>query len=71
MDASCAEFIVKDGRLLPNNVEVKPEFRRQGLATSMYVFAEEETGMTTHPHNIQSEEGRALWAQPNRPFGRR
>jgi len=68
--AGSAEFIVKDGKLIPNNTEVRPEFRRQGLATAMYVFAEKETGLPTRPHSIQSPEGRALWRQNNCPFGK-
>lgn len=65
-----AEFIHQDGdRLLPNNVEVDEKDQRQGLATAMYVQAEYETERTIKPHNIQSPEGRALWGQPDRPFG--
>lgn len=65
-----AEFIHKDGGvLLPNNIEIDEDERRQGLATAMYVQAENETGRTIKPHNIQSPEGRELWNQKNRPFG--
>lgn len=66
-----AEFIIKDGYLLPNNVEVNPEFRRKGIASAMYVFAEQETGLKARPHNIQSPEGHALWNQKDRKFGAR
>ncbi len=67
--AGSAEFIVTDGYLLPNNVEVKEEYRRQGIATKMYVYAEQVSGLKAQPHSIQSPQGRALWANPNRPFG--
>jgi GNAT superfamily N-acetyltransferase len=67
--AGNAEFILRNGGLLANNVSVIKKFQRQGLATAMYAYAEKRTGLTTHPHNIQTTEGRALWAQPDRKFG--
>jgi GNAT superfamily N-acetyltransferase len=56
--------------LLPAGVEVKPRYRRQGLATAMYQFAEMKTGekIQSWPEN-RSSEGNALWEQKERPFG--
>jgi GNAT superfamily N-acetyltransferase len=57
------------------NVRVEPAHRRQGLANAMYVFAENALQRTLIDHwgpltdTSQSEEGRALWTQLNRPFG--
>jgi len=65
-----SEFILRGGRLLPNNVEVVPEARRHGIATAMYVFAEKHTGLVCVPHSIQSADGAAFWAQRTRPFGK-
>jgi len=63
------EFILKHNRLLPNNIEIDPKFQRRGIATAIYVLAERTTGLTTRPHNQQTEAGRAFWAQKRRPFG--
>lgn len=55
------------------NVSVQPAHRRRGLANAIYVFAEKLVGKTLYNFwtgdNHQSPEARALWAQPNRPFG--
>jgi GNAT superfamily N-acetyltransferase len=65
-----AEFIIKNGGLLPNDVSVEPKLRRHGIASAMYEFAEEETGMKTRPHSIQTSDGRKFWTQnPDRKFG--
>lgn len=56
------------------HVRVEPTHQRRGLATATYVFAEIVFGkpLSNHwasePH--QSEAAKAMWANPNRPFGR-
>jgi GNAT superfamily N-acetyltransferase len=67
--AGSAEFVIQDGHLRSANTEVEKEYQRQGLATAMYVFAEEEIGMKTVPHNDQTPAGQKLWRQKDRPFG--
>lgn len=57
-----------------HHVKVEPEFRRRGLATAMYQYAESVflKKLENHWHGdpeTQSAEARALWAQPQRPFG--
>jgi hypothetical protein len=42
---------------------------RKGLGNWMYHQLEENTGATIMPVRDQSETARALWAQPDRPFG--
>jgi len=55
-------------------VRVEPTHQRRGLATAMYVFAENVFGKplsnywASEPH--QSEAAKVMWANPNRPFGR-
>ncbi len=54
------------------NVEVEWGHRRRGLATTIYVLAERVTGRTMEnalDGIDQTEDGRALWHQPERPFG--
>lgn len=65
-----AEFVFKDRRLLGNNVEVNQNYRRCGIATALYVYAEKETGLKAVPHSVQTPEGRSFWNQPDRPFGK-
>ncbi len=67
-------FFVKSGGILHcNDVEVSEKFRRKGIATSLYVAAEDV--FKCPASNIwddcesQTEMGRILWEQPNRPFG--
>jgi hypothetical protein len=67
--AGSVDFAIRDGHLESSNTEVDPEFQRQGLATAMYVFAENEIGMKAVPHRDQSPAGQALWRQKDRPFG--
>lgn len=63
------EFIIQNNRLLPNNIEITAEFRRKGIATRIYVKAEEITGLIIKQPNIQSHDGRLFWAQTSRPLG--
>jgi ribosomal protein S18 acetylase RimI-like enzyme len=58
-----------DGKLEPVNLEVSYNYRRQGLATAMYMFAEQKTGCKIAPAVEQTSNGRRLWNQLNRPFG--
>lgn len=67
--AGYVEFVHQRGKLRACNLEVATAFRRQGLATAMYVFAETHTGMRAVPHDDQSADGQAFWAQNKRPFG--
>jgi ribosomal protein S18 acetylase RimI-like enzyme len=57
------------------HVNVDPKYQRQGIANAVYVFAEKALNRTlwdfwgSFPDTPQSKSGRALWAQPNQPFG--
>lgn len=50
-------------------VTVEMPHRRKGIATMLYVCAEQMTGYVFVPTPVRSGEGKKLWAQPNRPFG--
>lgn len=43
--------------------------RRKGIATAMYVVAEKYTGRKILKSPVQSDDAKALWGRPNRPFG--
>lgn len=56
------------------NVRVFDGHRRRGLANAMYVFAEKALGRILFDYwadadDYQSDAAKALWSQPNRPFG--
>jgi GGDEF domain-containing protein/GNAT superfamily N-acetyltransferase len=57
------------GTLHPTMVRVAEAHRRKGLATAMYVRAEQILGAKFHRGAYQSPEAKALWNQKNRPFG--
>lgn len=42
-------------------VSVEPEYRRQGVASSMYKYVESVTGEKVSPSGFQTPEGEALW----------
>jgi hypothetical protein len=71
----CATFLDDGHNALPQDLQIEMPYRRQGIATAIYVFAEKvfakpltnlwEWGDDPE----QSPEAKAFWAQPNRPFG--
>jgi GNAT superfamily N-acetyltransferase len=56
--------------LHPRNVKVYNEHRRKGIASGMYQFAEKLHNSKIAPTAPQTADGKALWNQPNRPFGK-
>jgi GNAT superfamily N-acetyltransferase len=56
----------------PVAVKVDQEHRRKGLGSAMYSHAEQVTGkkLKNIGKNKRTESGKALWSQPNRPFGK-
>lgn len=59
------------GYLHPHMTKVAEEMQGKGLATAMYMASEAFSGVSTKPSNSQLAGGKGLWAQPNRPFGKR
>jgi GNAT superfamily N-acetyltransferase len=51
------------------SVKVDPNFRRKGVATQMYLYAEKHYGEKLVPSVNQSEDSKALWSNPTRKFG--
>jgi GNAT superfamily N-acetyltransferase len=46
-------------------------YRRQGVATAMYLHAEKVTGLNLIPAQDQTFDAKELWAQNQRPFGKK
>jgi len=56
--------------LMAGSLSVDPSHRRKGIASSMYVFAEEELGMKfVKSEDVLTPDGKLLWNNPNRKFG--
>lgn len=56
--------------LVAASVVVDPNYRRQGIASSMYKFAEEQLKMKFIKNdNVLTADGKALWGSSNRNFG--
>lgn len=59
--------------VIPQNIRVLESWRRQGIATAIYILAEKILGKPLcnfwSDDDKQAPEAKALWAQPNRPFG--
>ena len=51
-------------------VSVDPAHRRQGIGSSMYVYAETELKMKfVRTEDVLTPDGKILWDSPNRKFG--
>lgn len=54
---------------LEGAIEVHPEYRRQGLSSAMYQWAEQISGKKFKPAESHSTDAEKFWAQKHRPFG--
>ena len=58
-------------KLMGTTLSVDPNFRRQGIASGMYEFAEKELNMKfVKSDDVLTPDGKALWNNPNRKFGK-
>lgn len=60
------------GQIFPNNVYTKKEHQQKGLASAAYKLIEDLTDKKLSKpigEDLQSDSAKALWSQPNRPFG--
>jgi predicted GNAT family acetyltransferase len=56
--------------LKASTVNVDPSYRRQGIATSMYQFAEQEFDLKfVRNDEVLTADGKSLWNSKNRKFG--
>lgn len=66
-----------NGNLNPHcqHVHVDEKYRKRGIATAIYMLAEHIFDKSLwnfwHGNEYQSDAARSMWANPNRPFGRR
>lgn len=60
----------KNNQLNVLAAEVHPDHQRKGIATAVYSQIEKKTNLKLTPTLSQTQDARALWAQPNRPFGK-
>lgn len=58
-----------DSNFTEGAIEVRPGYRRKGIATRLYQLAERATGKPMKPAPAGTESARAFWNQPKRPFG--
>lgn len=56
--------------LMCSDVSVRPEYRRRGLASALYLEAERLSSKIIHPYSEQYPDGRAMWLSPHRQWGR-
>jgi hypothetical protein len=61
--------VLSNGTAYPRLMSVDKYHQRKGLASAMYAHAEKHFGVKMTPGN-RSDDARALWNQPNRPFGK-
>lgn len=59
-----------EGHISSFDTYVHEPHRRQGIANSMYSYAEKALGKKLVPHPMQTEGGKSLWQQKNKPFGK-
>lgn len=58
--------------LKATSITVNPAYRRQGIASSMYVYAEKELGMKfVKSEDVLTPDGKAMWNSSNRKFGQK
>ena len=56
--------------LKATSISVDPSFRRKGIGSKMYEFAEEKLKLKfIRSDNVTTPDGKALWDNPNRKFG--
>lgn len=60
-EAGYATFKINKDSLEAHDLQIKPMFRRKGIASEIYKFVE-ELGNTIKPSNLQTSDGKKFWA---------
>jgi hypothetical protein len=64
-----SSFGFNEEGILKASIDVRPDFRRKGVGTQMYLYIEELTGLKITPSPKHSSDAEKFWNQSNRPFG--
>lgn len=54
-----------NGEWVPHGVQVVPDFRRQGVATALYNYAEKVLNIKIKPSSSQTDDGAEFWKSRN------
>ena len=65
---ACFELRTQDRQVVAERLSVFDGHRRKGVANALYVVAKYLTGFEVVRATSQTDDGRAFWAQPNRPW---
>lgn len=60
-EAGYATFKINKDSLEAHDLQIKPMFRRKGIASEIYKFVE-ELGNTIKPSNLQTSDGKKFWS---------
>lgn len=54
-------LVQDDGNWVAYGVNVLPDYRRRGIATTLYNYAEKLLGIKLKPSSSQTDDGKAFW----------
>jgi GNAT superfamily N-acetyltransferase len=54
---------------MKGTIDVRPDKRRMGIGSKMYMWIEQLTGEKLHPDTPHSKSAEKMWANPKRKFG--
>jgi hypothetical protein len=61
--------LIHESRQIQNEqIFIEQDHRRRSIGNALYVVAKRLSGYEVIPGANQTEDGRAFWNQPNRPF---
>ena len=58
-------LVYTNGEWVPYGVQVVPDFRRQGVATALYDYAEQVLNVKIKPSSSQTDDGAEFWKSRN------
>jgi len=64
-----SSFDYDDNNKLKGTLDVRPDKRRKGIATTIYTLAEKKIGDIIHPEEKHTDYAEKFWQQKNRSFG--
>ena len=64
-----SSFDYDDNNKLKGTLDVRPDKRRKGIATTIYTLAEKKIGDIIYPEEKHTDAAEKFWQQKNRSFG--